>query len=296
MQIRNGPDGIHIFNRESGANILIDELIPSKETWANAPRQISIALTNSCNLHCHYCYAPKNSHSLDSKQLCAWLRELDAGGCLGVGFGGGEPTLHKDLHILCEYINKNTKMAVTLTTNGILFNAKLASELKGHVHFVRVSMDGVGKTYEKLRGVPFEIFVNRLNIITTVGKFGINYVVNSDTVHDIYAAIKMAEDIGASEFLLLPEHSTKISKGIDGESLHMLRTFVGQYRGPMPLSISEYKADGFPVCKPLANEPPLQAYAHIDASGILRRSSFSNHGIAIKNKGIIRSLEMLEQL
>ena len=59
MKIRKGPDGIHFFDRVSGTNLLLDELIPPPETWSKSPRQVSIALTNRCDLTCPHCYAPK---------------------------------------------------------------------------------------------------------------------------------------------------------------------------------------------------------------------------------------------
>src|SRR5271154_6506955 len=88
-RIRPGPDGLHFFWRETGLNILLDEVRVPARLWSNAPRHISVALTNACDLSCDFCYAPKLSASLDVERVFAWLLELDANGCLGVGFGGG---------------------------------------------------------------------------------------------------------------------------------------------------------------------------------------------------------------
>ena len=46
LKTRYGPDGIHIFDRHSGLNILLDENVPNQDIWTLAPRQVSIALTN----------------------------------------------------------------------------------------------------------------------------------------------------------------------------------------------------------------------------------------------------------
>ena len=46
MKIRKGPDGIHFFDRNSGTNLLLDEVVSPPETWSKSPRQVSIALTN----------------------------------------------------------------------------------------------------------------------------------------------------------------------------------------------------------------------------------------------------------
>src|SRR5712692_127084 len=95
LKHRAGPAGIHLFDRTTGVNVLCDEIQVPHALWASAPRQISVALTNRCDLSCPYCYAPKNRASLDLKTLIGWLCDLDSNGCLGVGFGGGEPTLYE---------------------------------------------------------------------------------------------------------------------------------------------------------------------------------------------------------
>jgi MoaA/NifB/PqqE/SkfB family radical SAM enzyme len=152
LKMRTGPDGVHMFSRDSGLNILIDEMSVPAEQWSIAPRQVSIALTNACDLHCPYCYAPKEKARLDYGPLSEWLTELDKAGCFGIGFGGGEPTLHSDFARICKFAATHTNLAVTFTTHGHRLGERLASALAGYVHFVRVSMDGVGATYETLRG------------------------------------------------------------------------------------------------------------------------------------------------
>lgn len=155
-KVRVGPSGVHLFDRETGLNVLLDEIQAPPDSWATAPRQVSVALTNACDLACPHCYAPKNPAALDFRRLTGWLNELDANGCLGVGFGGGEPTLYRRFPELCRYAARNTGLAVTFTTHAHHLTDALVAGLAGSIHFVRVSMDGVGPTYEALRGRPFE--------------------------------------------------------------------------------------------------------------------------------------------
>jgi len=85
MKARAGPDGVHIFNRVTGANLLINEVTVPVENWSPAPRQVSIALTNACDLKCPHCYAPKHSAKLGLDRLARWLKELDKNGCFWPG-------------------------------------------------------------------------------------------------------------------------------------------------------------------------------------------------------------------
>ncbi len=41
---------MHFFNRKTGINVLVDEFKPPFSLWSTAPRQVSIALTNACDL------------------------------------------------------------------------------------------------------------------------------------------------------------------------------------------------------------------------------------------------------
>src|SRR5258705_235208 len=130
-KIRLGPAGFHYFNRDSGLNILIEEAIPAEESWQLGPRQVSIALTNSCDLKCPYCYAPKAHAVLVYERVCAWVTELEQHGTLGVGFGGGEPTLHPRFADICEFASQSTRMAVTFTSHGHHLTDRLLARLEG---------------------------------------------------------------------------------------------------------------------------------------------------------------------
>lgn len=172
------------------------------------PRQVSIALTNICDLHCAYCYAPKQNASLHTDQVLGWLKELDAEGCLGIGFGGGEPTLHPDFVDICKLAAGETQLAVTFTTHGHHLTPKLVERLKGSIHFARISVDGIGRTYEKQRGKQFASLLRGMESVATLSPFGINVVVNEHTVAELDAVSELAQEVGASELLLLPQQAT----------------------------------------------------------------------------------------
>ena len=145
-KVRVGPAGLHLFNRSTGLNVLLDEFTPPQDMWSLAPRQVSIALTNACDLKCPHCYAPKKPATLKYDKLIKWLDNLDRNGCIGVGFGGGEPTIYPKLKEICAFTTRETGLAVSMTTHGHRLSDQLLSELAGNVHFVRVSMDGIGST------------------------------------------------------------------------------------------------------------------------------------------------------
>jgi sulfatase maturation enzyme AslB (radical SAM superfamily) len=295
MKIRRGPDGIHLFDRKKGNNILIDEIIPNVDTWTNSPRQVSIALTNACDLFCSHCYAPKQIAELDTSTVKRWMAELDDCGCFGIGFGGGEPTLHPGLVDICRFGQSHTNLAISMTTHGHNLDDTLLKQLAGNLNFVRVSMDGIGGTYESIRGRSFDNLMIHLQKLKHVFPFGINYVVNNRTIDDLVDATKIAEEVGASELLLLPEVGAGNGTSIDASTLALLKSWVPSYTGPLRMSISSSHADGFPTALVLDKEEQALGFAHIDAEGTFKRTSFDKSGLKINDNGVMSTFRELNK-
>jgi len=294
VKIRIGPDGHHFFDRRTGINVLIDEVRPAEESWSRAPRQVSIALTNVCDLHCAYCYAPKSKATLTADQVLTWLVELDKAGCLAVGFGGGEPTLHPQFADICMRTARETQLAVTFTTHGHRLTDHLLDSLAGKVNFLRVSVDGIGQTYEAQRGRKFDDLLARLNSLAGVFAFGINVVINDRTIDQLDALANLSQQVGAAELLLLPQQPTATVDGVSQELYARLGEWVRNYAGPIRLATSEAGANGLPTCDPLPGEKGLRAYAHIDASGMLRASSYATAAIPLGEAGVMAALDCLQ--
>lgn len=263
-------------------NILLDEVPVPAEQFSRAPRYLSVALTNACELHCVYCYAPKHAAALDRESVLAWAVDLDAAGCLGVGFGGGEPTAYRGFAQLCSDIAQSTSMAVTFTTHGHRLTPKLVESLRGAVHFVRLSVDGVGTTYERLRGRPFAAVVQAAGLLGTLAPFGLNAVINADTVSELDDLTEFADKIGASELLLLPEQPTAATPGISDADAQRLVEWAATARTGVRLAISRTGLEAaMPTAEAIPGEHPLDAHMHIDATGVLRPHAYAPTGLSV---------------
>jgi MoaA/NifB/PqqE/SkfB family radical SAM enzyme len=253
-----------------------------------------VAITNACELKCPFCYAPKSPARLSTEEVLTWAQELDANGCLGVGFGGGEPTAHPDIVSLCHAVATNTRLAVTMTTHGHRFNRVLAEELRGSLHFIRVSVDGIGATYEQLRGRPFDELERSLERVATVAPFGLNVVVNAETISGLDSLADFAVSVGASELLLLPEQKVGERPGIDHRTEYALTRWIVERRTALPLTISEARVpDGVPVTDPFVGEAPLEGHAHVDAFGRVRPNAFTSQAVEIEGS-LLEALTKLQ--
>lgn len=295
MKKRIGPDGFHFFNRSNGNNILINELILPEAEWTVAPRQISVALTNICDLHCKFCYAPKIKATLPFDYLKKWLKEIDQLGTFGVGFGGGEPTLYPEFAEICEFTANETDLAVTFTTHGHRLTNDLLSDLKGNVHFIRISIDGVGATYEKFRGRKFDKLIERIERTREISSLGFNVVINDSTIQDLDQVTEIAEKFDISEVLLLPQQATQNVKSLSKDSYEKMKKWIEGYSGETRLTISDIGLESNFICNPLLMETGLNAYAHIDALGFLKSSSYSNIGQEIGGKSVLEALQLLKK-
>jgi sulfatase maturation enzyme AslB (radical SAM superfamily) len=296
MKVRYGATGVHMFERNSGLNVLLDEVAVPAEKWSVAPTYISFALTNSCELSCSYCFAPKFSAHLPAASVRSWVRDLDAGGCFGVGFGGGEPTLYPGFAALCRDLHQETQLAITMTTHGHRFSGSLARELTGNLEFIRLSMDGIGDTYERLRGRSFTVFQEKLRIVRDTARFGINYVVNDDTIDDLASAADFAFANGAEQLLLLPETGQDLKPLIGAETMRRLTDWVREHHSYCRLAISAHSGVlmDVPILPVSDTAHGSYEFMHVDAAGILKLSAFTQSGVSLADSpSILDSVRML---
>jgi hypothetical protein len=67
------------------------------------------------------------------------------------------------------------------------------------------------------------------------------------------------------------------------------------YNGPVPLSVSAHTSTSLPTAEPLSLESGLRSYAHIDATGYLRATSYSPNGVVVDEAGVLSALRELEE-
>jgi hypothetical protein len=117
--------------------------------------------------------------------------------------------------------------------------------------------------------------------------------VNERTVRELDEAARVAADFGARELLLLPQIQISSVSAITAATMRELRRWIDGYSGPLRLCINEAHAEGFPTCDPLVEERGLRAYAHVDATGVIKPSSYHGTGVAIGEGGVLEALDLL---
>ena len=268
--------GLEFHQRETGMHFLFDEV--TSRFVSDAPRYLSIALTTECNLSCPFCYVDKSKkRMLDSSLVKGIVSEAANKGTLAVSFGGGEPSLYPYLEDVLRFTHEKTSLAVGMTSNCTEELVKLTPSISRYVDFLRISMDGIRETYYSHRGIPFEDFVKRFVYLLGYYKIGINYLVDETTIDDLDEAFSMMKDWGVRELLLLPRepdcHESVMSR---------LHEWIRRNKDEgILMEISSARKGKLPFLAPYREDDDSLDYAHIDAKGVMKRSSFEYGGLSL---------------
>ncbi|MBU4070360.1 MAG: radical SAM protein [Nanoarchaeota archaeon] len=115
---------------------------------------LTINVTNKCNLACKHCYDSSDKcfgNDLNLNVIKKTLKEAKSLGLVSVLITGGEPFLRKDLEKILHY-SKSLNLKVFLATNGTLLDKKNIKFIKKYVDKINISLDGVSKFHDMIRG------------------------------------------------------------------------------------------------------------------------------------------------
>ena len=181
-----------LFERDTGLNIKLE----GEETAhleQVAPRTLLIAVTNICNLTCHFCYRNLKSPSeWTYASLLAFCQQASEWGVLEVAFGGGEPTLFPDWERFIHELYETSKLAINFTTNGMKLTENFLRSIDGKYGNIRLSL------YETNH---YEQTIERL--VGCGARFGVNWLITPDDLPQIEAKFLKLLGMGVRDFLLL---------------------------------------------------------------------------------------------
>jgi uncharacterized protein len=132
-------------------------------------RALSLAIAQSCNLGCSYCYARGGefggtAKAMSLKIACQsvdlLLSQVSRGERVNLAFLGGEPLANRSvLHETTRYAaaqadSRQVPLTFSITTNGTLVGASDIALFEAHGFAVTVSLDGTQDAHDRLR--PFK--------------------------------------------------------------------------------------------------------------------------------------------
>jgi MoaA/NifB/PqqE/SkfB family radical SAM enzyme len=137
-------------------------------------------------------------HSPDSSiaQEKAILRQIYNSGATGIAFEGGEPLLRKDLAEILAF-SYSLPLHTSLITNGTLLKSRI-DDISPFINgVVYVSLDGLEKTHDAIRGVSGCFKKATSGIIAAAQKVPvtINTTIMSENIHEIEGMVELAKEL-----------------------------------------------------------------------------------------------------
>src|ERR1051325_199993 len=126
------------------------------------PVHLILFITDHCNAKCGTCFywqSLNQGESLKIEQVEKISAAMDE--MVWLDLSGGEPFLRKDIDRICHlFIDRNRVRHINIPTNAIetgvianSVNAILSNPADFRVN-VAISLDGIGETHDRIRGVP----------------------------------------------------------------------------------------------------------------------------------------------
>lgn len=159
-------------------------------------------LTYNCNLRCKMCPFWKRSSTDSSlEKEKAILKQIYDSGACGIAFEGGEPLLRSDLVNILAF-SRSLPLHTSLITNGSLLESRI-NEIAPYINgVIYVSLDGLEKTHDTIRGVNGCFKKAIKGIIASKEKVSvtINSTITTENLCEIEDMVELAKelDIGIS--------------------------------------------------------------------------------------------------
>lgn len=172
------------------------------------PIQMSIDITNNCNLRCLHCFnfSGENiyvNNEMTDDELLKLIDDIITFKPFNICFCGGETLLRKDILLKLTKKLSDKGIMVSMVSNGILLTKDVAKQLKeAGISRVQISLDGIGDSHDKLRGLKgcFEKAVHALENLKEAGiRSGVAFSPTPWGVHQFKDVLKICQDLNVKE-------------------------------------------------------------------------------------------------
>ena len=172
-------------------------------------RVLQVHPTRRCNLRCLHCYS-SSSPEERGEIAPALLRTLFEGardeGYTVIGFSGGEPLLYGPLYEMLDEA-KSLGLFTTVTSNGMLLDARRLDRLAGRLGLLAISLDGTPESHDTMRddAAAFSTMAKRLEGVRESGiPFGFIFTLTQYNLNELPWIASFALSQGAKLLQIHP--------------------------------------------------------------------------------------------
>ncbi len=257
-------------------------------------------VTYRCNAYCSFCHFGDHTNFKDTPYASiddfkSNINQLAQLGVKFVDLTGGEPLLHKEIHLMAEHA-KGLKMQTSITTNALLY-PKFAEKLVGKINLLHFSLDSPDEEeHNEIRKVDcYKSVMESINVAKSIGEFpDILFTVTNDT----YKKLPEMHEIAAKNDLVLlvnPVFSYFGNPGLTEEAIDYIDEYcdgkldVYLNKGFMKLRRNGGNDINDPSCKAVSRVVVISPYNEI----LLPCYHFANDKIPIDKQ--IREIRKTEK-
>jgi len=196
------------------------------------PFSADIHVTTKCNSRCITCNYWRQEargnyaqHDLTTAQIENIFQQFKEIGIRVVGINGAEPLIRKDIGEIIKMAKEIVGGKVYLTTNGLLLEKKAHILVENGIDHVSVSIDGIGETNDKIRGIPgdFERAVSGIKKLRELIKenehskcvCNIGTTIMQSNIDQIPQLVGLAKKLGTHWNFNLLDNNTTCARSID---------------------------------------------------------------------------------
>ena len=202
--------------------------------WAKGnpivPLYIDMGITQTCNIHCQYCYyaTPENRTTkiITTENLIKFLNEAAEIGVKAIGFlGDGEPTVHPGC-FEAVIAGGNAGLDMAISTNGAILKEENLKEFLESLTYIRFNISAANaEAYSRVMGTAPKMFnqvtKNISKCVELKKKFGLKTTIGmqmvlvEECVDQIASYAKLGKELGVDyvQIKQCSEHGT-IEHGI----------------------------------------------------------------------------------
>jgi MoaA/NifB/PqqE/SkfB family radical SAM enzyme len=143
---------------------------------------------------CPFWKRPNHDSTLEKEK--AILRQIYNSGVCAIAFEGGEPLLRRDLAEILAF-SQSLPLHTSLITNGTLLESRI-DEISPYINgIVYVSLDGLEKTHDEIRGVvgSFRKAVDGINAAKEKVPVTINTTIMAENIDEIEGLVRLSKEL-----------------------------------------------------------------------------------------------------
>jgi radical SAM protein with 4Fe4S-binding SPASM domain len=172
------------------------------EGFTPSLRYLQLHITERCNLACRHCYLGEKSQVDLPKELAFKAVEEFSSFGWKLLITGGEPLLSPYFWKLASFASRQGVRVVVLT-NGTLVSEATAKKLAEHVHEVQISLDGIKRGHEVLRGEgSFAKAVRGIRAASKYMRVSVATMIHRENLKEFPQLEKLVKSLGVEEWSL----------------------------------------------------------------------------------------------